>query len=59
VTAAITAPNADHIYLYWKPDDVIGQLRQAGFTVEDFVEEYAYEGAPGEHVPRVAAFIVT
>lgn len=59
ITAAITAPEADHIYLYWTADDVIEQLRHAGFTVNDFVEERAYEGAPGEHVPKVAAFIVS
>ena len=59
ITAAITAPEADHIYLYWTSDDVIEQLRHAGFTVNDFVEERAYEGAPGEHVPKVAAFIVS
>jgi 2-polyprenyl-3-methyl-5-hydroxy-6-metoxy-1,4-benzoquinol methylase len=59
VTAAITAPNADHIYLYWTAEDVIAQLQHAGFTVNEHIEERAYEGAPGEHVPRVAAFIVS
>jgi len=59
ITAAITAPEADHIYLYWTPDEVIAQLRHAGFTVNDYVQERAYEGAPGEHVPKVAAFIVS
>lgn len=59
ITAALTAPNADHIYLYWTPDDVIRQLAAAGFTVTDYIEEAAYEGQPGEHVPKVAAFIVS
>jgi SAM-dependent methyltransferase len=59
VTAALTAPNADHIYLYWGADDVIKQLQSAGFKVKDFIEEAAYEGQPGEYVPKVAAFIVT
>ncbi len=59
ITAALTAPNADHIYLYWTPDDVIEQLLAADFTVVDYVEEVAYEGQPGEYVPRVAAFIVS
>jgi 2-polyprenyl-3-methyl-5-hydroxy-6-metoxy-1,4-benzoquinol methylase len=59
ITAAITAPEADHIYLYWTADDVIEQMQDAGFTVNDYLEERAYQGAPGEQVPRVAAFIVS
>jgi SAM-dependent methyltransferase len=59
ITAALTAPNADHIYLYWNPQDVIDQLEEAGFTVEDHIEELAYDGAPDEIVPKVAAFIVS
>ena len=59
ITAALTAPNADHIYLYWTPDDVIAQLKQAGFEVHDYVEESGYDGQPGEIVPKVAAFIVS
>jgi len=59
ITAALTAPNADHIYLYWEPADVIRQLEQAGFTVGAYVEELAYAGQPGEIVPKVAAFIVS
>ena len=59
ITAALTAPNADHIYLYWNPEDVIKQLEQAGFTVGDYVEELAYEGQGEEIVPKVAAFVVS
>jgi len=59
ITAALTAPNADHIYLYWTPKDVIDQLEAAGFTVKDYVEELAYEAPPEEIVPKVAAFIVS
>lgn len=59
ITAALTAPNADHIYLYWTPQDVIAQLEAAGFTVTDFVEELAYEARGDEIVPKVAAFIVS
>lgn len=58
IAAAITAPEDDHIYLYWTPDDVIRQLRAAGFDVMDYREEPGYEGRPGEIVPKVAAFIV-
>jgi len=59
ITAALTAPNADHIYLYWKPEDVIEQLNSAGFKTIDYIEELAYEAKEGEYVPKVAAFIVT
>ena len=59
ITTALTAPNADHIYLYWTPQEVIDQLEIAGFRVRDYVEEAAYEGKPGEHVPKVVAFIVS
>jgi SAM-dependent methyltransferase len=59
IAAAITAPEADHIYLYWSPDDVIRQLNAAGFEVVEYVENPGYEGKPGELIPKVAAFIVT
>ncbi len=59
ITAALTAPNADHIYLYWNPEDVIKQLKLANFKVEDYIEEVAYEGKVGEYVPTLAAFIVS
>ena len=59
IAAALTAPQADHIYLYWTPDEVIAHLRQAGFTVEDYNVEPGYVGRPGEIVPKVAGFIVS
>jgi 2-polyprenyl-3-methyl-5-hydroxy-6-metoxy-1,4-benzoquinol methylase len=60
ITAALTAPNADHIYLYWDSDDVIKQLVSAGFKIEDYIEEIGYEPRkPGELVPKLAAFIVS
>ena len=59
ITAALTAPNADHIYLYWEPEEVIEQLEKAGFNVHDYVEEKGYEAPEGEIVPKVAAFIVS
>ena len=58
VAAAITAPEADHIYLYWSADDVIRQLETAGFSVLEYQEEPGYTGKDGEIVPKVAAFIV-
>ncbi len=59
IAAALAAPQADHIYLYWSPQDVMRQLAAAGFTVDDYASEPAYEGQPGEYVPTVAAFIVS
>mgnify|MGYP001558738242 CR=1 FL=1 len=58
ITAAITAPNADHIYLYNEPRDIIAQLEEAGFELIDFLEEKGYESIAEEPVPRIAAFIV-
>ena len=58
ITAALTAPNADHIYLYNEVDEVISQLDEAGLRTDLFQEEIAYEPKVDEPVPRVAAFIV-
>ena len=58
ITAALTAPNADHIYLYNEVDEVISQLDEAGLRTDLFQEEIAYEPKADEPVPRVAAFIV-
>ena len=60
VTAALVAPNADHIYLYWTPEEVAEQLVKAGFEVKDYIKEEAYEATEeDELVPTVAAFIVS
>jgi SAM-dependent methyltransferase len=58
ITAALTAPNADHIYLYNDVDEVLAQLDEAGLRTDLFQEEIAYEPKADEPVPRVAAFIV-
>ena len=59
LTAAITAANADHIYLYETAAEVAAQLEQAGFTVVESAEFVAYEAKDGEPVPRLAAFVAT
>jgi SAM-dependent methyltransferase len=59
VTAAITAPNEDHIYLYRDHREVAAQIEAAGFSILDFQEDLAYEPKADEPVPRLAAFIVT
>tara|TARA_R110000782_G_scaffold243386_4_gene329949 strand:+ start:919 stop:1836 length:918 start_codon:yes stop_codon:yes gene_type:complete len=60
ISAALTAPNADHIYLYNDPQEVVDQLERAGFDVIEQIEDPAYEPkSPDKSVPRNAAFIVT
>ncbi len=60
ITAALDAPNADHIFLYRKPEEVMQQLVTAGFTLEQSWLGAAYSpAAPGLPVPLAAAFVVT
>jgi hypothetical protein len=59
ITAAIDAPNKDHIYLYRDLESVAKELRQAGFSVvaqENFPAFLASK--PGETVPQNGSFIV-
>jgi SAM-dependent methyltransferase len=59
ITAALDAPNADHIYLYRKPEEVLAQLTAAGFTLEQSWLGAAHRpAAPGLPVPLAAAFVV-
>lgn len=59
ITAALNAPHVDHIYLYQKVEDVIDELRTAGFALEQAFLGAAHlsldSNAP---TPSVAAFIV-
>ncbi len=60
ISAALTAPNADHIYLYNEPEEVIAQIEKAGFKLLAHVHDPAYEPRkPTDSVPRNAAFIVS
>ncbi|HJV22362.1 MAG TPA: class I SAM-dependent methyltransferase [Holophagaceae bacterium] len=60
ITAALDAPNADHIYLYRKPDEVLTQLLEAGFTLEQsWVGAAHAPAALGLPVPLAAAFVVS
>lgn len=60
ITAAVTAPNADHIYLYNSVDEVVAQVKEAGFKVIESREDAAYEPLkPTDSVPRNAVIIVT
>jgi SAM-dependent methyltransferase len=59
ITAALNAPNADHIYLYEQSSAVGSQLQRAGFFVEQAFEAAAHRPRqPGLPVPSVAAFVV-
>jgi 2-polyprenyl-3-methyl-5-hydroxy-6-metoxy-1,4-benzoquinol methylase len=58
IAAALSAPEVDHVYLYWTVDEIIEQLRRADFEVLDCALNEAYPGLPGEIVPKIAAFIV-
>jgi len=53
ITTAINAPSSDHTYLYTSPDEVVSQLEEAGFTVEDARQNHAETGPAS-----VAAFLV-
>jgi SAM-dependent methyltransferase len=59
ITAALNAAHVDHIYLYRTADDVIVQLEEAGFALEQGFIGAAYKPpGPGLPVPTVAAFVV-
>jgi ubiquinone/menaquinone biosynthesis C-methylase UbiE len=59
ITAALNAPNEDHIYLYENTDQVAYHLEEAGFAIEQSFHGLAYKPAKiGLPVPSAAAFIV-
>lgn len=59
ITAAINAPNADHIYLYQELDSVAKELHAAGFKVIAKENFPAFTtNKPGETVPENGSFIV-
>jgi len=59
VTAALNAAHADHIYLYRNANEVLSQLIEAGFTLQQSFVGAAYKpSAPSVPVPEAAAFIV-
>jgi 2-polyprenyl-3-methyl-5-hydroxy-6-metoxy-1,4-benzoquinol methylase len=57
ITAAVTAPHEDHIYLYESVEQVRAQLAEGGFRVVCCEEEIAYQPKNGEPVPRTGAFV--
>lgn len=59
ITAALNSAHADHIYLYRNSDEVLAQLTEAGFALEQSFVGSAYKpSAHGVPVPQAAAFIV-
>lgn len=59
ITAALSAAHVDHIYLYEQPEEVLEDLRSAGFALEQCFVGAAYKPSrPGLPVPTVAAAIV-
>ena len=60
ISAAISAPNADHIYQYNNLNEVLKQLETAGFKIISSREDHAYQGkTPDELVPINGVAIVT
>jgi SAM-dependent methyltransferase len=60
ITAALNAPNADHIFLYENPGQLVEQLGEAGFHVEQYHFARAYRPrSPELPVPEVASFIAS
>lgn len=60
ISAAINAPNADHIYLYNDMNEVLSQLEEAGFEIVSYREDKAYEPKKeDELVPINGVAIVT
>jgi len=60
ISAALNAAHADHIYLYRNSDEVLVQLMEAGFALEQTFVSAAYKpSAPDVPVPEAAAFIVS
>lgn len=60
ITAAVNAPNADHIYLYRTPGEVFDQVHAAGFALEEGLVAPAFPPRrPGLPVPTVVAMILS
>ena len=59
ITAAINAPNADHIYLYRSGAEVASEIEAAGFSIMDRQEFFGYTPRANESVPSGGVFIVS
>lgn len=60
ITAALNAPDMDHIYLYENTSQVEEQIKEAGFEISNRFHEEAYKREyEGQPIPSVTAFVVT
>ena len=60
ISAAINAPEQDHIYLYRNYKEVQKQLRAVGFKIIDYINDKAYKPRKkSEIVPENVSFIVS
>lgn len=58
ISAAITAPQRDHIFLYNGIDEIMSHLYQAGFEILDFRDFPGYPRQRNKPVPRIGSCIV-
>lgn len=59
ITAALNAAQVDHIYLYETAEQVLSDLQEAGFALEQGFMAVPYPPTtPGSPVPGIATFIV-
>jgi len=59
ISAAINAPNRDHIYLYKSMAEVRNQIIKSGFKIQNEIELLAYEKIQERTVPSSGVFIVS
>lgn len=55
ITAAVNAPQFDHIYLYRNDQEILEQIRSVGFQVETVFHAYAYP--PTRRIPVVPSIV--
>lgn len=55
ITAALNSPHEDHVYLYRNENEVLSQVRAAGFSVECAFSAYAYP--PSKRLPLVPSVL--
>ena len=58
ISAALNAPNRDHIYLYREIGEVAEQIKNAGLTITRHEEFFAYKKIANRSTPSSAVFIV-
>jgi len=59
ISAAINAPETDHIYLYRTLGELQKHIQEAGFSIIESIEYSAYFPKPGKTAPSCGNFIIT